>query len=56
MPNTIVLAKNYVPLLDEVYQRESVTSDLSGDPAMVRAGANAKEIVYPQIVNESPGL
>lgn len=49
MPNTIVLAKNYVPLLDEVYQRESVTSDLTGDPAMVRAGANAKEIVYPQI-------
>lgn len=49
MPNTIVLAKNYVSLLDEVYQRESVTSDLTGDPAMVRAGANAKEIVYPQI-------
>lgn len=47
--NTIALAKNYVPLLDEVYQRESVTSDLSGDPAMARAGANAKEIVYPQI-------
>lgn len=49
MPNTIVLAKNFVPLLDEVYQRESVTSDLTGDPAMARAGANAKEIVYPQI-------
>lgn len=49
MPNTIVLAKNFAPLLDEVYQRESVTSDLTGDPAMVRAGANAKEIVYPQI-------
>lgn len=49
MPNTIILAKNYVPLLDEVYQRESVTSDLTGDPAMARAGANAKEIVYPQI-------
>lgn len=49
MPNTIALAKNYVPLLDEVYQRESVTSDLTGDPAMARAGANAKEIVYPQI-------
>ncbi|MCH5271583.1 MAG: hypothetical protein J1E83_12675 [Lachnospiraceae bacterium] len=45
----IQLAKNYVPLLDEVYQRESVTSDLTGDPAMARAGANAKEIVYPQI-------
>lgn len=49
MPNTIVLAKNYVPLLDEVYQRESVTSDLTGDPSMAKAGANAKEIVYPQI-------
>ena len=49
MQNTIVLAKNFAPLLDEVYQRESVTSDLTGDPAMARAGANAKEIVYPQI-------
>lgn len=49
MPNSIVLAKNYVTLLDEVYQRESVASDLTGDPAMARAGANAKEIVYPQI-------
>lgn len=49
MPNTITLAKNFVPLLDEVYQRESVTSDLTGDPKMARAGANAKEIVYPQI-------
>lgn len=49
MPNNIVLAKNYVHLLDEVYQKESVTSDLTGDPVMARAGANAREIVYPQI-------
>ena len=49
MANTIVLAKNYVPLLDEVYKRESVTADLTGDPAMARAGANAAEIMYPQI-------
>lgn len=49
MPNTIELAKSYVPLLDEVYQKESVTSDLTGDPTMAKAGANAKEIVYPQI-------
>ena len=49
MPNTIQLAKNYVPLLDEVYKNASVTSDLTGDPSMARAGANAKEIVYPQI-------
>ena len=49
MPNTIALAKNFAPLLDEVYQRESVTRDLTGDPAMAKAGASAKEIVYPQI-------
>lgn len=49
MPNTIVLAKNFVPLLDEVYQQASVTNDLTGDPAMARAGANAREIIYPQI-------
>ena len=47
--NTIVLAKSFTPLLDEVYRKESVTSDLTGDANMARAGANAKEIVYPQI-------
>lgn len=49
MANNFTLAKNYVPLLDEVYQKESVTSDLVGDPNMQRAGVNANEIVYPQI-------
>lgn len=49
MPNSIVLAKNFVSLLDEVYQNASVTADLTGDPKMAKAGANAKEIVYPQI-------
>lgn len=49
MPNSIVLAKNFVPLLDEVYQNASVTADLTSDPKMAKAGANAKEIVYPQI-------
>lgn len=49
MPNTIALAKNYTSLLDEVYRAASVTSDLIGDPAMTRAGANANEIIYPQI-------
>lgn len=49
MPNTITLAKNYVPLLDEVYRKESVTADLTGDPSMARAGANVNEIVYPQL-------
>ena len=49
MANTIALAKNYTSILDEVYQNASVTADLTSDSTMVRAGANANEIVYPQI-------
>ena len=49
MPNTITLAKNYTSLLDEVYKTASVTADLTSDSAMSRAGANANEIIYPQI-------
>lgn len=49
MPNTIALAKNYTSLLDEVYRNASVTADLISDSSMVRAGANANEIIYPQI-------
>lgn len=49
MPNTIALAKNYTSLLDEVYRNASVTSDLTSDSSMSKAGANANEIVYPQI-------
>ena len=49
MPNTIALAKNYTSLLDEVYRNASVTADLTSDGTMVKAGANANEICYPQI-------
>ena len=49
MANTIALAKNYTSILDEVYCNASVTADLTSDSTMVRAGANANEIVYPQI-------
>jgi hypothetical protein len=49
MPNNITLAKNYTDLLDEVYKNASATADLTSDPRMMRAGANAKEILYPQI-------
>nr|DAH14367.1 MAG TPA: Major capsid protein [Bacteriophage sp.] len=49
MPNTIALAKNYINYLDEAYRLASVTSDLTSDPTMSKAGANANEIVYPQI-------
>lgn len=48
-PNTITLAKNYTGLLDEVYRNASVTADLTSDSSMARAGANANEIVYPQL-------
>lgn len=49
MPNNIVLAKSYTNLLDEVYRNASVTADLISDTSMMRAGANANEISYPQI-------
>lgn len=49
MANSIVLAKNYTSILDEVYQAASVTNDLTSDAALIRAGANANEILYPQI-------
>ena len=51
---SIALAKNYTNLLDEVFKLASVTSDLTGDIAMTRAGANANEILYPEI--ETKGL
>ena len=49
MANAIALAKNYISILDEVYCNASVTADLTSDNTMVRAGANANEIIYPQI-------
>lgn len=45
----IVLAKGYSSALDEVYKKESVTADLTSAPELMRAGANANEILYPQI-------
>lgn len=49
MANSIALAKNYTSILDEVYRAASVTNDLTSDAALMRAGANANEILYPQI-------
>lgn len=45
----IVLSKNYVPLLDEVYEEASATGDLNIDPKLVKEGNNANEIVIPKI-------
>lgn len=49
MPNSIALFKKYVDLLDEVYQKASVSSVLDGDASLVRAGTNTNEIVIPKI-------
>lgn len=49
MANTIALAKVYSTMLDEVYQLASVTEDLVSDASLIREGANANEILYPQI-------
>ena len=49
MPNSITLAKNYIPLLDEVYKLASLTSVLSSNPADMRQGANANEILIQKL-------
>ena len=49
MANSIEYAKNYTTILDEVYQRESVSSVLNSGRRIVRAGHNAKEIMIPKI-------
>ena len=49
MPNNITLAKQFIPILDEVYRLASLTSDLDGAPELVKAGANANEMCIPMI-------
>lgn len=49
MPNTIALRKTYTELLDEVYKLESLTAVLDGPNELVRAGANAHEILIPKM-------
>lgn len=54
MPNAIELASQYVPVLDEIYRLASLTADLDGAPELVRAGANANELIIPML--EMQGL
>ena len=46
---SIALAKKYIPVLDEIYKRASLTSILDGDNSLVREGANANELLVPKI-------
>lgn len=49
MANSIALASQFVPILDEIYKLASLTSKLDGNPDLVRAGANANELVIPKL-------
>lgn len=47
--NSILLAKKFIPMLDEVYKYASLTSVLDGPADMVREGANAGELIVPDM-------
>lgn len=47
--NAIELFKQYIAMLDEIYQLEAMTSVLDGENALVSQGANANELVIPKI-------
>lgn len=49
MANAITLAKQFVPILDEVYKMASLTAKLDGAADLVRAGANANELIIPKL-------
>lgn len=49
MANNIEYRKAYTAILDEVYQRASVSGCLTSGNRMVRQGAHAKEIMIPRI-------
>lgn len=55
MPNAITLAKQFVPLLDEVYKNASLTSDLDGAAELARQGANANELIIPMLSMQGLG-
>jgi len=49
MANSIILSKNYVPLLDQVYKKAALSTILNTNDAMARAGNKVNEIVIPKI-------
>lgn len=49
MANSISLFKKYIDMLDEVYKVSAKSSILDIDGSLVRAGANANEVVIPKI-------
>ncbi len=49
MANSIALATQFVPVLDEVYQQASLSAVLDGASDLVSQGANANELIIPKI-------
>ena len=49
MANSIEYTKRYTSILDEVYQRASVSGCLSSPRRMIREGRNVREILIPKI-------
>ena len=45
MPNSIAFAQNYTGILDEVYQRASVSGRLNSGRRLVRASQSVREII-----------
>ena len=55
MSNAITLAKQFVPILDEVYKLASLTAKLDGAADLVREGANANELIIPKLTMQGLG-
>lgn len=55
MGNSITLATQFVPILDEIYKNASLTSKLDGNPDLVRQGANANELIIPKLSMQGLG-
>jgi hypothetical protein len=53
--NSITLATQFVPILDEIYKLSSLTAKLDGNPDLVRQGANANELIVPKLAMQGLG-
>lgn len=51
----IELSKQYVPLLDEVFKKASLTQDLNANESLIRQGANVNEILVPKLSMDGLG-
>ncbi len=49
MANSITLASKWIPILDEIYKKASLTADLDGAAELAQQGANANELIIPKL-------